>query len=423
MEKIDIHNTERNLIRARAKLASDESIHPESRRLIFAFMSDRAIGRTERVQVQGKNSHNLRIRNFQRTKPRKAGSRTQLKYLYRLKVPAQYFKKSLGSITLKGLESFIGDLESDTLRSFCGNRFSGETKTSIKKVLILFLRWLLGERSRKYYELTYWIDTSYQPKEVRSLSEAEVKLLLDLCSDTRQKALVACLFDGGFRIEEFLNIRNSDVALVEGNVPFYRLTVREEFSKTNGRTVAMYWSHSYEAISQWLSSRDAGNAPDDPFFPGTYNGVRMTLTRLGQRLGRRIHPHLFRHSSATYYAIKGWNEFKMNYRYGWSKNSDMGRHYVERAKISDAEESDAKTYEGEILGDVKVKLELEAQEKRVLAEENAVMQAKYTELESELSEIRRIIQEAIQSPPTRNEGRPKRQPSETSDIVSIHAPA
>lgn len=391
MEKIDIHNTVRNLERARARLERDESICAESRQLILAFMKDRAIGRTERAQAHRNDSQTRGIRNFQRSKPGKAGERTQLKYLYRLKIPAQYFGKSIGSLALKDLEEFIGDLESDAIKSCNGKRFSGETKTGIKKVLILFLRWLLGEHSRKYHELTYWIDTSYQPKEVRSLSETEVKRLMDLCSDTKQKVLIACLFDGGFRIEEFLNIRNSDVELVNGNVPFYRLTVREEFSKTNGRTVAMYWPQTYNAISQWLSSRDASNDPDAPFFPGTYNGVRMSLTRLGQRLGRRVHPHLFRHSSATYFAIKGWNEFKMNYRYGWSKNSDMGRHYIERAKISEAEEGDAKLYEAEVLGDIKSKLESEAQEKQKLVEENASMQTKYAQLEDELSEIRKLI--------------------------------
>lgn len=41
------------------------------------------------------------------------------------------------------------------------------------------------------------------------------------------------------------------------------------------------------------------------------------LKRIKTRIGKQIHVHLFRHSPATLCAVKGWNGFKMNYRYGW----------------------------------------------------------------------------------------------------------
>jgi len=43
-----------------------------------------------------------------------------------------------------------------------------------------------------------------------------------------------------------------------------------------------------------------------------------------------VHPHLFRHSSATYYASK-LNRQELCYRYGWRFSSDMPDVYISRA--------------------------------------------------------------------------------------------
>ena len=44
---------------------------------------------------------------------------------------------------------------------------------------------------------------------------------------------------------------------------------------------------------------------NEQVFNKNYDAVRMFLTRLGMKaLHKKVHPHLFRHSSATYYAPK-----------------------------------------------------------------------------------------------------------------------
>lgn len=66
-------------------------------------------------------------------------------------------------------------------------------------------------------------------------------------------------------------------------------------------------------------------------FNKNYDAMRMFLRRLGQRvLKKHVHPHLFRHSSATYYATK-LNRQELCYRNGWRFSSDMPDIYISRA--------------------------------------------------------------------------------------------
>ena len=59
--------------------------------------------------------------------------------------------------------------------------------------------------------------------------------------------------------------------------------------------------------------------------------MRMFLFRLGKKvLNKKVYPHLFRHTSATYYANK-LNRQELCYRYGWKFSSDMPDVYISRA--------------------------------------------------------------------------------------------
>jgi hypothetical protein len=140
------------------------------------------------------------------------------------------------------------------------------------------------------------------------------------------------LFDSGARAEEFHNIRFEDVFLPEGKENFVKIVLKQEYSKTLGRTITLYWKHSLEAVQEYLSERiAAGIKPDDPVFPGNYSATRKFLQRLGDSvLKRSIYYHLFRHSSATYFSTK-LNRQELCYRYGWRFSSNMPDVYISRA--------------------------------------------------------------------------------------------
>ena len=118
----------------------------------------------------------------------------------------------------------------------------------------------------------------------------------------------------------------------EGKENFVKITLKQEYSKTLGRTIALYWKYSLEAVREYLAERVAkGIKPSDPVFRGDYTATRKFLQRFGKDvLQRPVHYHLFRHSSATYYATR-LNRQELCYRYGWKFSSEMPDIYISRA--------------------------------------------------------------------------------------------
>jgi site-specific recombinase XerD len=262
---------------------------------------------------------------------RKISASRQLKYLDLLKVPLEFLNKATARLTAADLERFEQALSTGQIISrLYGRPYRHSTQVDLRKLLRIFLRWRLGEV--KALPLTGWFDTHDQTRTPEFLTEAEIERLYRGCSKPEQRFLIAALFDSGARAEEFHNLRMEDVFLPEGRDNFVRLALKEEYSKTLGRTIALYWKYSLEAVQEYLRERrQQGAQPGDPVFVTKYPAAKKFLRRLGQRvLQRNLHHHLFRHSSATYYATK-LNRQELCYRYGWKFSSNMPDIYISRA--------------------------------------------------------------------------------------------
>ncbi len=255
----------------------------------------------------------------------------QLKYLYALRAPLEFLNKPTGQLKLKDIEDLDRALHTEQLCSRLTKKpFAHGTQVDMRILLRIFLRWRLGEAEAK--QLTDWLDVRMRPKTPDFMTEAQVERLFRSCRDLRQRFLLAVLFDTGARAEEFHNIRMEDVYLPEGKENFVRIALKTEYSKTHGRTVPLYWKYSLEAVKDYLRERvEAGAKASDPVFVGGYDANKKFLQRLGEQvLKRSIHYHLFRHSSATYYATK-LNRQELCYRYGWKFSSNMPDVYISRA--------------------------------------------------------------------------------------------
>jgi integrase/recombinase XerD len=108
--------------------------------------------------------------------------------------------------------------------------------------------------------------------------------------------------------------------------------------KTGYRRVRAVWSVEY--LKAWLQVHPEGYNPDAPLWvtlnskenllePLQYAAIRMKIKRLTKTAGinKRIHPHLFRHSRATYMA-NYLTEAQMNAYFGWTQGSNMPGVYV-----------------------------------------------------------------------------------------------
>ncbi len=208
----------------------------------------------------------------------------QAKYLDSLRISLEFIGKPTGRILLKDVERFERALSMNEILSHQRLApYADSTKVDLRKALKVFLRWRLGKA--KAMELAGWLDTRDHYKTPDYLSEAEVEALFKHCRTPEQRYIVAVLFDAGARAEEFLNIRFEDLRLPGPKENYLKLTLKEEYSKTLGRTISLYWRHTLEAVQDYLKERLRSDPlPGDPILPMTYDGVRLFLRRLGLKV-------------------------------------------------------------------------------------------------------------------------------------------
>ena len=133
----------------------------------------------------------------------------------------------------------------------------------------------------------------------------------------------------------------------------------------------------------------AGIKSQDPVFASTYDGMRMFLRRLGnQVLKRRVYPHLFRHSSATFYATR-LNRQELCYRYGWKFSSNMPDIYISRAGMEN-NDIDLKFTNTE-LGQLKDELATVRQEAKIKEDTIEKMSKIIAHLQTNLEAINQVL--------------------------------
>ena len=319
---------------------------------------------------------------------KKVGESRQAKYLDLLKTPLEFFGKDLQEITPKEIEEFEKKLTKGEIKSkFKGASYSKSTQIDIKKAIKIFFKWKLGET--KALELIGWLDTRDVIKTPDFLKEQEIEKLYKECKTKEQRFLIAVLFDSGARAEEFHNIRYEDIFLPEGNVNYAKIALKEEYSKTKGRTVTLFWRYSLEAVKDFINQRiEEGIKPQDPVFTTQYDTARRFLYDLGKKiLKKSIHYHLFRHSSATYYADK-MNRQQLCIRYGWAFSSRMPDVYISRVGVDEKDLENKFT--GTEITKLKDEVEKERQKSKIEQEQmSKELEIMKKQLEGEIEERRK----------------------------------
>jgi integrase len=364
--KIDIHGREHQFRRAQLKLESDPEIDQQNKLLIQSFLKDCMLGKT----VRGRSK-------------RKIGAARCLKYLWILKELSGAFGKCFELVSQADLEEFVQDLEGDRIRGKGGRPYSEATKGDIKKAIKKFWKWKDGG-NKVYPEMVEWIDTYVSVKEVPALTKAEIDKMIESSSVLRDKALVMVLFDSGARAEELLNVRLKREHLFwKDEIGCYM--IRLEFSKTKPRTISLPLSAKY--LKEWLEAHPAKHNPQAQLFPMTYPAMKMVVYRLGKRaLGRRVTPHVLRHSSATYYANRLKNPYKLCYRYGWTMASKEVNRYLDREGILESET--AEVVKSDEMSRVNRENGLLREEITLLKEAHSDLEVRFSKLSNDLGELK-----------------------------------
>ena len=147
-------------------------------------------------------------------------------------------------------------------------------------------------------------------------------------SNLKYKTLFMILYEGALRIDEVLNIRWKDIKFNSG---YTILKISE--SKTYGRDIPVIESTFY--IKEYTGINDF--EPDDKLFDFKYNNtvnnyLNVILKRLIKKYpkqwkGRKLYPHLLRHSRLTELARGKLNEAQIRKFAGWSADSSMAKVY------------------------------------------------------------------------------------------------
>lgn len=341
-EYIDIAHSQRRYECAVTSFQNDPRVSDHNKELVRAFLRDAALGKT----IIGKAK-------------KKIGHAALAGYLPFLTTLILFVKKDLDKLTDEDMEAFIEALETDVLRSRSrrvvgqtvgesGAPYSPRYKVDMKVTIRKFYKWLWGN-NRVYPKIVEWLDTYIKDKEVSALTEAEVARLVDRSKTTLQRALIQVFFDGGFRIGELLNVRLHHVRMRSfgnDNPPRKCFCVRVPFSKTLRRTVPLPMRATTKWLTMWLEDHPAQpviqsdgtlDAKDVTMqlFPMADSGARHMISRAGRRaLGKRVYPHLLRHTSATYWCNK-LSYFQFCKRFGWTMTSKMPQKYIDREGVDE----------------------------------------------------------------------------------------
>ncbi|KGO12152.1 integrase [Clostridium botulinum] len=211
-------------------------------------------------------------------------------YRYNLIIFADYLRKPLAAIETMDLRMFLA--------ARCKNMKPSSVNGQIS-ILKSFFSWLAAEEYIPKNPAAKLKQTK-QPKRVRKpLTEEEAELLRQACETDRQKALTEFLISTGCRLSEVFKLNKDDINWEE--MSLFVIGKGDKERKVYFNTKAKI------LLKKYLFSREDDN-------PALFVTSKRPYNRLGRRsiqrefkkianmagIEKSIHPHLFRHSFATY---------------------------------------------------------------------------------------------------------------------------
>jgi len=234
---------------------------------------------------------------------------------------------------LLGKKSFEKAVEEDIRRIvsiFNGNeKYSPWSKRDFKVAIRKFYTWLRG--TKEYPPEVAWMKVYKKIRNTRNpeemLTEEEVKKLIDNARHLQEKAFIAVLYESGCRIGELVFLKIKHVKFDDMGAQLF------VNGKTGFRRVRIVSCVPY--IVEWLNNHPRKKESEaflwinnygKPYYYGSIAGM---LHRVAKRadIKKKVNPHNFRHSRATYLA-NYLTEAQMKEYFGWTQDSKMAAVYV-----------------------------------------------------------------------------------------------
>ena len=199
-------------------------------------------------------------------------------------------------MTTEILKKYLSDYQSQ-------NNCSKVTVDNVRRNLSSFFSWLEEEDHimKSPIRRIHKIKTGTTVKEV--ISDENMEILRDNCSDARDLAIIDLLFSTGMRVGELVNLDIADVDFEERECIVYGKGDKERRVYFDARTKLH--------LQNYLEKRQDDNQAlfvtlSKPYNRLKISGVEIRLRELGRRLNiDRVHPHRFRRTMATRAIDKG----------------------------------------------------------------------------------------------------------------------
>ena len=262
--------------------------------------------------------------------------RTRYIYVYALALLADGSEKPFGEMSQKDILECRDRMEKDGMAE--------TTRQNYIMKIRFFYKWRFGN-NRTFPACVADVSGSVpKKKKTRAdlLTKEEVNALINSASNSRDRCLIAMLADSGIRREEAAKC-------LIGHIEFFPegygiVSIPEAKGKTSYQAI-LDWSVPY--IKQWLNehpNRDRDNRNTSPLFISLGDGnygkpmggqallqiVKRTAKLAGIK-GKRIHPHIFRHTSATFKAKEGYSAEEINILQGRKQGSEVAQDYIHLA--------------------------------------------------------------------------------------------
>jgi site-specific recombinase XerD len=191
--------------------------------------------------------------------------------------------------------------------------YTEHTITDYLGKLKQFDKWFSGEE--EYTDKTKWIKATMKqgrqklPNDL--LTPEEAKRIYEATDNVRDRAILHLLWETGARIGELANLKTQDIQFSKGEA-YLNL-----FGKTGARRVFIL--ESVRDLKNYLDVRPKKVKHDFVFMlqshknvgkPLSYHATYKMLNEVVVKAGvnKKVHPHLFRHSRASFLASQGLNE-------------------------------------------------------------------------------------------------------------------
>lgn len=218
-----------------------------------------------------------------------------------------YYQKTLEHLFEK-LDVAVCHVETNDIRNYLSeyqdtHSSSKVTIDNMRRIFSSFYAWLEDEDYivKSPVRRIHKVKTDVLVKEV--LSDEQLELLRDSCSNSRDLAIVDLLSSTGIRVGELVKLNRTDIDFNERQCVVFGKGNKERTVYFNARTKLHLMQYLEERTDSETALFVSLAAPHNRL---TIGGVESRIKLLGKQIGiDKVHPHKFRRTLATMAIDKG----------------------------------------------------------------------------------------------------------------------